>query len=437
MLKEFISTQKNRVDVVYDKINDIEFIYLKNGILTELWIRDYLPRIINNDLDILYSGLFKELPLLTHSDYNRLLANGSVLILINNKSYAAYLSFPPKRGLNDSLCDPSNLFGSRDGFNEIIADNRILIRRRIKTNELTFDEIFLGDKTECEINIIYLKKNKSTATLIKNQLKLHKKHNITSVLDLNRILSNNNIVPNFIFTGSPETCVNSLLKDKVIILIDNSPIAVIVPGSLFELTENNNETNGFPYAMLFNRIFVLIFLFISIFLIGLFVLLTSHHPESLSVPFITNFQLSERGTTFPLITEILIVLVLFEFYRQLASRSPLSFVQNIIIIFGGLFIGQNALEAGLIGTTAIIISSLSYVSSFAVTNNSFLITSFSIFRVFILIMSYLLGIIGFLISSLVVISYLANIKVFDRYYLEPLIPFNFNKLKAWLIPKKE
>lgn len=437
MLKEFINLQKNRVDLVYDKVNDIEFLYLKNGILSELWIRDFLPKIIDKDFTTLYSGLFKKLSFLTFDDYNRLLSNGAVLVLVGNDAYACYLNFPPKRGLTDSLCDPSNLFGSRDGFNEVIADNRILIRKRIKTNDLIFDELFMGDKTECEVNLVYFKKNKQVAETIKNKLKLHKNHNIVSILDLNKVLSYEFIVPNFVFTGNPETCVNSLLKDKVVILIDNSPIALIIPSSLFELTENSNETNGFTYSVIFNRIFVLIFLFLAIFLLGLFVLLTSHHPESLSVPFITNFQISERGTTFPLIIEVIIVLILFEFYRQLASRSPLSFVQNIIIIFGGLFIGQNALDAGLIGSSAIIIASLSYVSSFAVTNNSYLITSFSIFRFFILIMSYVLGMIGFLVSSLIIISYLANIKVFNRYYLEPIIPFNFEKLKGWLIPKKE
>lgn len=437
MLKGFIDSQKNRVDLVYDKINDIEFIYLKNGILSELWIRDFLPKIIEKDFTSLYSGLFKRLTFQTFDDYNRLLSNGAVLVLVDNDAYACYLNFPPKRGLTDSLCDPSNLFGSRDGFNEIIADNRILIRKRIKTNDLIFDELFMGDKTECEINLVYLKKNKYIAETIKNKLYLHKNHNIVSVLDLNSILTKEILVPNFVFTGNPETCVNSILKDKVIILIDNSPIAVIIPSSLFELTENSNETNGFTYSTIFNRIFVLIFLFLTIFLLGLFVLLTSHHPEALSVPFITNFQISERGTTFPLIIEIIIVLILFEAYRQLASRSPLSFVQNIIIIFGGLFIGQNALDAGLIGSSAIIIASLSYVSSFAVTNNSYLVTSFSIFRVFILIMSYVLGMIGFLVSSIIIISYLANIKVFNRYYLEPIIPLNLRKFKGWLIPKKE
>ena len=437
MLKEFIDLQKNRVDLVYDKVNDIEFLYLKNGILSELWIRDFLPKIIEKDFSTLYSGLFKRLTFQTFDDYNRLLSNGAVLILVGNDAYACYLNFPPKRGLTDSLCDPSNLFGSRDGFNEVIADNRILIRKRIKTADLIFDELFMGDKTECEVNLVYLKKNKHVADAVKNKLKLQKNHNIVSILDLNRVLTKESLIPNFVFTGNPETCVNSLLKDKIVILIDNSPIAVILPSSLFELTENSNETNGFTYSTFFNRIFVLIFLFLAIFLLGLFVLLTSHHPESLSVPFITNFQISERGTTFPLIIEVIIVLILFEFYRQLASRSPLSFVQNIIIIFGGLFIGQNVLDAGLIGSSAIIIASLSYVSSFAVTNNSYLVTSFSIFRVFILIMSYVLGMIGFLVSSLIIISYLANIKVFNRYYLEPIIPFDFKKLKGWLKPKKE
>lgn len=437
MLKEFINSEKKRIDLVYDKVNNIEFIYLKNSVISELWIRDFLPHIINGNLEYLVTGLFKKLPELSNEEYNRLLASGVVLVSVSNSDYAAYLNFPPKRTPTDSLCDPSNLFGARDGFNEVIADNRILIRKRLKSNNLIFDELFLGNLTSTEINLVYLKKNEQIAKKIRKLLLKNKDKNITSINDLNILITKESLVPHFMYTSNPETCVNALLKDRIIILIDNSPISLILPSSLLEFTENSNETNNFSFVTLFNRLIILIFLFITIFLLGLFILLTSHHPEALSTVFIANFQLSERGTTFSLFTEIIIVLILFEFYRQLAMRSPLSFVQNIIIIFGGLFIGQNAIEAGLIGTTAIIITSLSYVSSFAVTNNTYLINSFAIFRIFIVIMSYALGMIGFLISSILVISYLANIKVFNRYYLEPVIPFNFKKLKAWLIPRKD
>ena len=172
-------------------------------------------------------------------------------------------------------------------------------------------------------------------------------------------------------------------------------------------------------------------------MLGLFVVVTSHHPQILPTIFIANFQLSERGTAFPLIIEIIVSLVLFELYRVISSRGSLSFVQNIIIVFGGIFIGQNAIDASIVGTFSIIITSISYISGFAVTTNPQLITSFFIFRIFILIMSFILGLSGFLISSLIIIDYLANIKVFDQLYFDPIIPWNLKKVLKWINPKKE
>jgi hypothetical protein len=245
------------------------------------------------------------------------------------------------------------------------------------------------------------------------------------------------MIPTLQFTGSPETCCNALLKNRIVILIDNTPISILIPASLLEMTENTNEINSFKVTNIINRLLIILFLFTTIFSIGLFIVLTSHHPEALSTLFISNFQISERGTILPLVFEIIVILILFEFYRQMVSRSPLSFVQNIIIIFGGIFIGQNAVEANIIGTTSIIVTSLSYVTSFAVTNNSYLITTFSIFRIFILLFSFTLGLVGFIISSVLVINFLANINIFNQYYLEPIIPFNLSNLKEWFIPRKD
>ena len=439
MLKEFINESKNRIEFVYGKIDNLEYLFLKNAILQELWIRDYLPKILNNDLTNISPGILQHATNFTKVDYERLISNGVVLFTKNNESYLLHLSFIPKRNPMDSISDPANLFGSRDGFNELIVDNRILLKRRIKTNNISFDEIIMGKTTQTEINIVY--KNEKNINKIVEKitllLKINKHKDILSVSDLNNILSSSNIIPTFQFTGSPETCANAILNNRIIFLIDNSPIALILPTTLLEMTENTNEVNSLTLSTIVNRLLILLFLFITIFSLGLFIVLTSHHPEALSTLFIANFQLSERGTIFPLIFEIIIILVSFEFYRQMVSRSPLSFVQNIIIIFGGIFIGQNVVEASIIGTTSIIITSLSYVSSFAVTNNSYLITTFSIFRIFILLMSFMLGLIGFIISSIITINYLANINIFNQYYLEPIIPFNFEKLKSWLVPRKD
>ena len=74
---------------------------------------------------------------------------------------------------------------------------------------------------------------------------------------------------------------------------------------------------------------------------------------------------------------------MFEFYRFATSRSVNNYVQNIIIILGGLFIGQNAIESGTIGATILFLTSISYIAVFAVTNNTYLITSINIFTFYL------------------------------------------------------
>lgn len=437
-LKDYINKNKSKLEFVYGKLDDVEYLYLQNAINIELWQRDILPKIKTTDISKISPGLIQEIKIKKDEMYNKLINTGAILISKNNSEYVLFSNMLPKRMPQDSLSDPSNLTGSRDGFNELIADNRNLIKKRLKTDKLIFLEYLMGTDSLTEINIVFLNNLIDFKILsnIKKLLSTNIKNNIISINDLTKLISPSKLVPIVESTGSPETCANALLAGRLVILIDNNPTCLILPSSLFQFTENVNEVNNYHYSTIFNRIFILIFLFISIFSLGLFVVLSSHHPESLSTVFIANFQLTERGTTFPLITELIIVLILFEFYRQMTSRSPLSFVQNIIIIFGGLFIGQNAIEASLIGSVAIIIASLSFVSSFAITNNQLLITSFSIFRIFILVMSFILGIIGFLVSTIIVIDYLININIFNQSYLYPFFPLKLKKIKEWFIPRK-
>ena len=146
-------------------------------------------------------------------------------------------------------------------------------------------------------------------------------------------------------------------------------------------------------------------------------------------------QITERGTTFPIFIECLIVLFLFETFRLISSRAPNNYVQNIIIIFSGLFIGQNAISSGLVGSTLLLIASLSYVSSFAITNNQHLITSFDIFRLYNLILSYTFGILGFTIGLITTLLYISSQKSVGVPFFLPFSPLRPNKLKGFFFPK--
>lgn len=118
--------------------------------------------------------------------------------------------------------------------------------------------------------------------------------------------------------------------------------------------------------------------------------------------------------------EVLIVYLLFEFYRFATSRSTSNYIQNIIIILGGLFIGQNAIESGTIGAIVLFMTSISYIAVFAVTSNVYLITSINILRLFILIMSYAMGILGFLLSSIITIFIYINNTIIQITIYTPL-----------------
>ena len=170
-------------------------------------------------------------------------------------------------------------------------------------------------------------------------------------------------------------------------------------------------------------------------MMGLFISLINYHSSIITISFLANIKITERGTSWSMFVEVLIVYFLFEFYRFATSRSTNNYIQNIIIILGGLFIGQNAIESGTIGGTILFLTSISYIAVFAITNNSYLITSINIFRFFILIMSYFLGIIGFIISSLIVVFYLYKQNNNSNYYLYPIIPFNLKSFKSFMNPK--
>ena len=102
------------------------------------------------------------------------------------------------------------------------------------------------------------------------------------------------------------------------------------------------------------------------------------------------------------------------------------YIQNIIIFLGGLFIGQNAINSGLIGHLVLLLTSICYLSTYAFTNNLHLVTSLSLFRIFILIFSYILGLYGFILSSIIIIVYLLKIKSFDEDFF---FSIKSNKLK--------
>ena len=444
MIEQIIKSIKDQ-----EEINVCE-ISIDNISTTILYISDmadikkfndyYLDKINKNNyqsLDQVIPGIVKRITLFTNNHFNILLASGNLILIIDNNYYMFNLKIAAKRSIGKSEFDPINLFEAGDGFTESASDNIALIKQRIKSESLVIKKLTLGDLSSNQTFIVCLEETKK-----ENYYKhiVHTLSNATlpssnSINDINNLFQKDALVPLVHNTGSPNTFIDCILKGKVGVIVDNCPVAAVLPGTLLLFTSNKAEVNAPKYFTLINRLFIFTFYFIAVFSLGLFTAIVNFHPNDLLLTFVSNIQLSDKGTSFSMILEILIVLFLFEFYRLTVSRSPNNFVQNIVIIFGGVFIGQNAISSGIVGSLALMIASLSYIAGFGLTNNPHLITSINIFRKFIILMSYGIGLVGFIVSSLIVTSYLYNLDSTKVPYLEPFTPLIFKRFKDFLFPK--
>lgn len=421
----------------------MEIYYVKGAFDIDYFNDYYLKDINENNCNFLHQtfpGIFSQLDVTSSQMVNYYLNKGHLLLLINDHlAYIVYLSIIPKRSPTTSQLDPINLLASQDGFIENANENITLIRKRLKTEQLVIKKYIGGTLTQTDIYLLYLQKIENADFIKLTQTKLENLHrdSIISVNDLNKEFQGNSLLPLVFNTSSPEHAAGCLLDNRCVIIIDNTPVVCVLPTNLSLFTTTKNEVNAPRYSTIFNRIFIFSFFFIAIFMLGLFISLLNFHPSFLSTILIANIQLTERGTTFPLFVEIIIVLFLFEFYRFATSRSPSNFVQNIVIIFGGLFIGQNAINSGIVGSVVLMLASLSYIAGFAITNNPHLITSLSIFRLLVLVASYTLGLFGLVLSSILTISYFNSQKSVGQDYLKPFMPFNFRKIKDYLIPTRK
>ena len=379
-----------------------------------------------NKLSEIFPSTFEKISELTENLISTLIFTGHIILEVPDSDIIYKISLPniPERTPSESLLDPTNVYGSRDGFVENIKKNISLIQRKLKADNLKIEQMFIGKRTKTEINVLYINDiaSKSNVREVINRLN---RLNIGSVLTINTIareFTKNSLFPLVGETGSSEFAANYLLKGKIAILIDQIPVAIIVPISIDYFTTSGDETTSPFFYTVYKKIINYLLVFLSIFFLGFYVAIINYHSNNLSLLIISEIKVTARGTTIPLALEIILTLLLFEILKMSNTKTPSSNIQNVIVIVGGLLIGQNTVNSGFIGAFNLVITAICYLSTFGVTNNQHLIISFSIFRLILLISSVILGIYGFLIATIFIIIYLKKLYSLNTPYLAPISP---------------
>jgi hypothetical protein len=378
-------------------------------------------------------------PLTKETELNNLVPNvfNGKLVMFFETVPAAFLldiANPPSRKPEEANTEIS-IRGPRDGFIEELSTNVALVRKRLRTNSMSYEQFTLGTRSHTKLGLLYLKDVVKPEIVedIRNRLQAIETDAVYSSNELEELLAESKftLFPLFDYTGRPDFVVASLLRGRCALLLDGVPTAIIAPANLMLLFKASEDVHNSYSNIIYGRVLRLFSLCITMLLPGFYIAIATYHQDQIPLTLLATLVNSRKGVPFPTPIEAMIMILLFELFREAGVRLPSSIGQTLSVV-GGLIIGDAAIRAGLASPALLVVISATVVSSFTLVNQA-LIGGVSIIRAGILIFSSILGIYGFFLSLFVVLIMLANLRSFGVPYLAPISPVIWRDIVPALI----
>lgn len=319
--------------------------------------------------------------------------------------------------------------GSNEGFSDSVKTNTALIRKRLRSLNLKNVEQKLGERTNTLVNIMYMDGiiQKEVLDEILDRLK---QFSIDGVLDTGMIeqLTEKqwySPFPQFQTTERPDKAVQSLLNGRVVLLSDNSPLALILPTDCNSFMQASDDYyNRFAIVSL-ERIIRYLAAFFALSLPGLYMAVINYHTSLLPMRLLLAFAEARVGVPFSSLGELLLMELSFELLREAGVRLP-GTMGNTIGIVGGLIIGTAAVDAGLASPVVVIVVAFTALCSFAIPSEEFA-TAFRLLKYALILLGAWLGILGYLIGLLAILIHLSHLRSFGVPYLMPFVASDANQ----------
>ena len=315
------------------------------------------------------------------------------------------------------------LRGSREGFSDSVKSNSALVRKRLRDTRLKVEEYKIGVRSHTLTQVLYMDDLVHEGLLEEVKERLEE-FQIDGILDSGMLEQLTEDVwyspfPQYQTTERPDRAVQEILKGKVVILCDNSPEALILPGNFSSFMESSEDWYHRFEMAFFLRILRYLAVIMATVLPGLYLAVIRFHTQILPSALILSFAEAREGVPFSSVVELIFLELAFELIREAGVRVPGS-LGNAIGIVGGLVIGQAAVEANLVSPIVVMIVALTALGSMTVPNEEFA-AAFRLVKYGFLILGGYLGIYGIVLGVYLVIGHLAGLISFGIPYLVPFI----------------
>jgi stage V sporulation protein AF len=336
----------------------------------------------------------------------------------------------PMRGVDEPSKDKA-LRGSKDGFVETVVYNTALIRRRIRSPKLSMEILNAGKTSRTDIVLCYMEDRVDRKLLreIRGRINAIKVDALTmnqeSLAECIYERKWFNPFPKFKFTERPDAASAAVLEGNIVVLVDNSPQAMIVPTSIFDIVEEADDYYFPPITGSYLRLSRFVIALITLLLTPVFLLLFQN-PQWIP-PWLEFIQIKD-AINVPIIWQFLMLELAIDGLRLAAINTP-SMLSTPLSVVAGIVLGQFTVDSGWFN--AEIMMYMAFVAIANYTQSSYELSyALKFMRLIMLVLTSLFDLWGFLAGLLITIVAIAGNKtIAGKSYIYPLFPLNLHQLK--------
>ena len=303
------------------------------------------------------------------------------------------------------------LRGSKEGFTDSVKINSALIRKRLKDTRMKVVERQMGIRSNTMLQLLYVDDLVQEDLLDEIQKRLDE-FEIDGIFDSGMVEQLTEEVwyspfPQFQATERPDRAAMELLEGRVVLLCDNSPMALLLPTTFHSfMTSSEDMYNRFEMVSFIQMLRYLAVMTATL-LPGLYLAVIRFHTQILPANLILSFAEARSGVPFSSIVELIFLELSFELIREAGVRMPGSLGSTIGIV-GGLIVGQAAVTANLVSPIVVIIVALTALGSLAIPSEEFS-APFRLLKYMFLFAGGYFGLYGIVLGIYLVVSHLAGL----------------------------
>ncbi|WP_053959104.1 spore germination protein [Sulfobacillus thermosulfidooxidans] len=367
---------------------------------------------------------------------------GPAALLVDGITHAIIMDvrkYPDRNPSEPSL--ERVLRGPKDGFVETLIFNTILIRRRLRDPNLRIEIHEVGRRSRADVALIYIK-DIADDYFVRQIRKRIKDINVDALTMSEKALQEWimhkpwwNPFPNSRFTERPDVAAEHLTEGHVLVMIDTSPNAMILPVSFFSFLQSVEEYHEDVMVGTYLKWVRFLGVALSWFLPPLWYAMLVSHTH---LPDGWQTLIHPTVTEIPIFWQLIGAEIGVDLLRLALTFSPDPLTQSMGF-FGAILLGDIAVKAKLIDAQVMVFVAIAAVGTFSAPDIDFGM-AVRLLRIFLLIMTGVGELVGapwdgFFLGILIPLIILVTTNSFGMRYSWPVYPLDGSALGSEFIRK--